>query len=72
MYNQWIEVNSSNLKSVFYSTYDSKLSVKFHSGSEYKYDRVPIQLYENLLNASSKGSYFHSIIKDKFDCQRMI
>lgn len=68
---QWIKVSSSNLELVFYSASDDKLKIQFHSGRIYEYYRISFQLYENLLNASSKGSYFHSRIKDKFTCHRI-
>lgn len=59
-------VDSSNLQGVRYDPETQVLGVQFKSGSTYEYDDVPIEEYEGLMAASSKGSYFNSNIKDGY------
>lgn len=59
-------VSSSNLESVGYDSNDEILEIKFHSGGIYQYLNVPFEKYKSLMNASSKGSYFASFIKDRY------
>ena len=59
-----IPVQSSNLASVGYESGTSTLEIEFLSGSIYQYFGVPQAVYEDLMNASSKGSYFYHQIRD--------
>ena len=59
-----IPVQSSHLASVGYDPATSTLEIEFHGGSVYQYFGVPQEVYEGLLNAGSKGSYFHQNIKE--------
>ena len=63
-----IEVESSVLKFVGYEPISQILRVVFTSGSEYKYTRVPIQVYKNLCNAESIGREFNRTIRNQYDC----
>lgn len=63
------EVYSSNIKSIGWE--DNILEISFNSGGVWQYDGVSDQLYLNLMNASSKGSFFHEYIKDKFSERRV-
>ncbi len=56
-------VSSSNLRSVGYDPNEETLEIEFHSGGTYQYYGVPLQKYEGLMSASSKGSYFDAYIK---------
>lgn len=56
-------VSSSNLLSVGYDSSSSILEIAFHSGGVYQYYNVPQSIYIALLNAPSKGKYFHHYIK---------
>lgn len=55
-------VFSSNLRSVGYDELTNTLEIKFNNGNVYCYN-VPKSTYINLMNASSKGSYFSTHIK---------
>lgn len=59
-------VSSSNLSSVGYDEDDRILEIKFNSGGVYQYYDVPPRIYQELMNASSHGKYFHSNINDNF------
>ncbi len=58
-----IKLKSTNLKAVEYNKIQKTLIVKFKSGLSYIYFDVPNEIYTNLLNAESKGKYFHTHIK---------
>ncbi len=57
-------VSSSDIRSIGYA--NSTLEVEFHNGGIYQYRGVPENLYHNLINASSHGSYFAKYIKNSF------
>ncbi len=58
-----IHVQSSHLSSVGYDVANSILEVEFLDGSVYQYFNVPEHLFQGLINAGSKGSYFNENIK---------
>jgi hypothetical protein len=58
-----VSVQSSNISSVGYDPNASTLEIEFHSGGVYQYYGVPGQVYEGLMKAESKGSYFYHYIK---------
>ena len=41
------------------------LVIKFNNGGIYEYKGAAVE-FENLLNASSKGKYFHENVKNKY------
>lgn len=57
-------VDSSNISSVGYE--NNILYVSFHHGGTYSYSGVPYNIYQNLLNAPSKGKYFAAHIKNSY------
>lgn len=59
-------VVSSNLSSVGYDSVTRILEIEFNSGGIYQYGNVPETVYSGLISASSKGSYFHDNIKDRY------
>ena len=46
------------------------LEVEFLSGEIYRYSEVPPSVYQNLLNADSKGFYFNTHVRNRFPFQR--
>ncbi len=56
-------VSSSNIVSVGYDVDTQTLEVEFNNCSVYQYFGVPTQVYEGLMNASSKGQYLNQNIK---------
>lgn len=65
-----ISVSSSNLVSVGYDSDSLTLEVEFNSGI-YQYYDVPEYVYEELMGATSLGSYLHHNIKNTFECARV-
>jgi len=59
-------VASSAISSVGYDERSSVLEVQFESGAVYDYFDVPPQVYQDLLKASSKGSFVSQRIRDQY------
>lgn len=66
---QMIPVSSSDLAAVGYA--GTTLWISFHSGGLYEYSGVPQSVYESLMNAPSKGKYFHAYIKRSYPYRRI-
>ena len=64
-------VASSDLRAVGYDAGRQVLEVEFHSGGIYQYFGVPGSTYSGLMQAGSKGSYFHAFIKDRYAYQKV-
>lgn len=63
----WVNLNSSNLKSAKYDTDTEYLKIKFKSGSIYRYSKVPEDIYNALIDSDqSSGKYFTKNIRDSF------
>lgn len=58
-------VNSTDISAIAVNGND--LIIKFNSGSAYKYINAANE-YQNLINSSSKGKYFHQYIKNNYQC----
>lgn len=66
---EMIPVASSDLAAVGYA--GTTLCIAFHSGGVYEYSGVPQSVYEALMNAGSKGKYFHAYIKRAYPYRRI-
>jgi len=60
-------VDSSNIEQIGYDSDNMELHVIFKDGSLYVYTNVPVQIYEELLGAPSKGSYLNREVKGVYD-----
>ncbi|TEB04552.1 hypothetical protein Psch_03312 [Pelotomaculum schinkii] len=58
-----IPVESSNLASVGYESETLTLEIEFIKSGIYQYFGVPEEVYNELMNAGSKGSYCNQYIK---------
>ncbi|WP_335991345.1 KTSC domain-containing protein [Acinetobacter bereziniae] len=56
-------VVSSNIRSIGYDSFYSRLEVEFLNGSIYQYFYVPSDLYIGLMNAGSHGEFLDVYIK---------
>lgn len=57
------KVESSNLASIGYDAKNEILEIEFNHGGIYQYFDVPVNVYDELMNASSHGQYFDRNIK---------
>ena len=62
-------VSSSNLAAVGYE--NGVLHILFQSGRMYAYFDVPEQVYQELMQASSHGSYFNACIKNVYSYRQI-
>lgn len=65
---EMIRVVSSAIDAVGYDKERQQLYIQFKQGDTYTFCRVPESIFQNLMSASSKGHYYDTFIKDKFDC----
>lgn len=59
------------MKSVAYDEETLTLEVEFVEGGIYQYFGVPKEIYEELLNAESKGQYYVENIRNDFPYKRV-
>jgi hypothetical protein len=61
-----ILVTSTDICAVGYDPDSQTLEVEFKTGSVYNYSGVPTSEYDGLINADSKGKYFHANIRNHY------
>lgn len=69
-----INLTSSNIHSIDYSDEKQELKVWFNNRKEdehYLYSEVPPKVFGELMLAPSKGKYFFSSIKGKFEFEKV-
>ncbi len=64
-------VSSSSIKSVGYDPDAEILEVEFLKSGIYHYFDVPSRIYEDFINAFSKGRYYTVYIKDAYRYRRI-
>ena len=65
------QVESTMIKEAGYDEATQVLTVKFVNGDEvYEYKNVPKSVYDELMAAESKGSFFAKNIKGKYDFEK--
>ena len=63
-----LPVESSSLASVGYEPGTQRLEVEFRHGAVYAYSEVPQQVFDAFMTAESKGRFFNSEIRDRYEC----
>lgn len=58
-----IYVDSSNVEQIGYNAEWSELHIIFKTGSHYVYSNVPPDVWDEFLNAPSKGIFLNAVIK---------
>lgn len=59
----WDEVESDNIKSLYWDDATQTICVRFNGGGVYSYIGADIERYTNLRMAPSIGKYLHNVIK---------
>jgi hypothetical protein len=62
---------SSFIKSVSWDENSETLFVEFNSKTTWVYYNIPQDVYEEMMNSISVGSYFNKNIRDKYPSQRI-
>lgn len=57
------KVESSNIAAIGHDSETSTLEIEFNTGAIYQYKPVSFKLYRELMDAESKGKFFHKRIK---------
>ena len=57
-------VDSSMISTVGYDKEEEILEIKFHNGSLYRYEGVPVGEYYDMIQADSVGKYFNQNLKN--------
>jgi hypothetical protein len=63
---EFVQVESSMISGVFYDDFTSNLFIEFKNGPVYYYRDVPKFLYQEMMEAESKGKFFSSRIKKEY------
>lgn len=64
-------VASSNIASIGYDAPSQTLEVEFQSGTIYQYYGVPENMYDQLMQAGSKGRFLNTYIKNAYGYSRV-
>lgn len=62
-------VQSSNIASIGHD--GAALFVAFKSGGTYRYDNVPVAVFDQLREAKSVGSFLHANIRGKYEGRKI-
>lgn len=68
---EMVYVDSSNLEQVGYDADEMELHVIFKDGSHYVYASVPEGIFDDLLEAPSKGSYLNREVKGVYEYTKL-
>ena len=66
----WYNADSSMISAFGYDEAEQILEIAFHSSGIYRYFDVPLDVFEGLRDAPSKGSYLRSMIVDMYDYEK--
>ena len=64
-------VESSNIWSIGYDAEQNCMEIEFHDGRVYRYDCVPPEIHDGLVEAESIGQFFHGNVRDKYRSTRV-
>jgi hypothetical protein len=66
-----VPLQSSVLAAAEYRPDLPALDIAFNTGEVYRYWKVPLSLYQDLLEADSKGAFFNAHIRNQFSFQHL-
>jgi KTSC domain-containing protein len=61
-------VVSSAMTAVGYEPSSRRMKITFTQGHTYDFCGVPQHIYDGLMRATSKGTYYNDHIKDRYPC----
>lgn len=65
---QMIGMSSSAIVAVGYDPHTRRMKITFAQGHTYDFCGVPQHVFDGLIRAASKGSYYNDHIKDRYPC----
>ncbi|MFZ2209568.1 MAG: KTSC domain-containing protein [Porticoccaceae bacterium] len=63
-----IRVSSSAIAAIGYDPTTMRMKIRFVQGDTYDFCGVPAHVFNGLLNARSKGSYYNNHIRHRYQC----
>ena len=63
-----ISVSSSAIRAVGYDPNTGLMQIRFTEGHSYTFCGVPANVFSGLMNSGSKGSYYNSHIRGRYQC----
>jgi hypothetical protein len=66
-----LPIDSSNIKYAGYNKEFKQLRIQFTNGGIFQYKDIPDDIYNELKNAESYGSYFSKNIRNVFKCVKI-
>lgn len=64
--------DSTSIASATYAAPRQTLELQFRGGRTYRYFDVPPSIYAGLLDAASKGQFFHRSIRGRYVYERVL
>lgn len=64
-------VTSTAIRAVGYDEPSQRLRIEFVQGKAYDFCAVPQTMFKALVNAASKGKFYHNTIKDQYPCDTL-
>lgn len=64
-------VASSTIASIGYDEASQTLEVEFNTGSVYQYYNIGSELYQNFIQAGSKGQFLNAYIRNAYPYSRV-
>jgi KTSC domain len=61
-------VTSRAISAVGYDGTNHRMKILFNNGKIYDFCNVPRHIYEEILSASSKGTYYNKNIRGRYQC----
>ncbi len=61
-------VTSSAIDAIGYEPSTMRLFIRFLNSGTYTFCRVPPEIFAEFIQASSKGGFYRSYIRDRFHC----
>lgn len=68
---EFTSVESTNIDGVHYDDQAAAFTVKFKNGGVYRYEGVSAPIYQEFMDAESKGKYLNSTIKGNFPSTKL-
>lgn len=63
-----IPVRSSAITAVGYDPNTQQMCIQFQQGHSYNFCHVPQYIFDGLLSAGSKGTYYNDHIRGRYQC----
>ena len=64
-------VESSNISALAYDPVAMRAYVRFKGGTYYRYEVMPVDVFQEWMSAESKGKYFAQKVKGNYTCEKL-